>query len=100
MFRAKPATGPWAHINKPTAGPQKKAELPRGQHPLQLYSLGTPNGVKVTICLEELAEVYPNFEYDAWLTKIDGAQVCLRGAYSFVLYVSVYVSCSVDVQLF
>jgi GST-like protein len=48
--------------------------LQRGKHPFQLYSLATPNGVKVTILLEELCEAYPDFDYDAWLVKIDGDQ--------------------------
>lgn len=46
-----------------------------GKHPIQLYSLGTPNGVKVTILLEELVESDPTFDYDAWLVRIDGQQV-------------------------
>jgi GST-like protein len=50
-----------------------------GKHPIQLYSLGTPNGVKVTILLEELVEADASFEYDAWLIKIDGPQVKQTG---------------------
>ena len=46
--------GAFANINRPTAGAQTEKELPIGKHPLQLYSLGTPNGVKVTVMLEEL----------------------------------------------
>jgi len=46
-----------------------------GKHPIQLYSLGTPNGVKVTILLEELVETDPNFDYDAWRIEISGDQV-------------------------
>ena len=54
VWIAKPALGRFANINKPTAGAQFERELPVGKHPLALYSLGTPNGVKVTIMLEEL----------------------------------------------
>ena len=50
----KPSGGRFANINRPIAGPTHEKELPVGRHPLQLYSLGTPNGVKVTIMLEEL----------------------------------------------
>lgn len=64
----------FAGINMPTSGARETSELPVGEHALQLYSLGTPNGVKVTILLEELAEIDPNFEYDAHLTRINGAQ--------------------------
>ena len=58
--------------NKPTAGAQSQKELPRGEHALQLYSMGTPNGVKVTILLEELIEAMGASapEYDAWLVRI------------------------------
>lgn len=66
--------GKFGGLNRPTAGPRQEKELERGKHPIQLYSMGTPNGVKVTILLEELVERMPGFEYDAWLTKIDGAQ--------------------------
>src|SRR5271168_3376286 len=67
----KPALGRFANINRPTAGAQYEKELPIGRHPLQLYSLGTPNGVKVTIMLEELlARGHKGAEYDAWLIKI------------------------------
>jgi len=67
----KPALGRFANINRPTAGAQHEKELPVGRHPLQLYSLGTPNGVKVTIMLEELlALCHKVAEYDAWLIKI------------------------------
>jgi len=48
--------------------------LPRGKHAIQLHSLGTPNGVKCTVLLEELVEAYPGFDYDAWLVKISGEQ--------------------------
>ena len=64
--------GAFASINRPTAGPTHDAELPVGRHPLQLYSLGTPNGVKVTIMLEELLALgHAGAEYDAWLIRID-----------------------------
>src|SRR6267154_2206647 len=68
--------GRFANINRPTAGAQQETELPVGKHPLQLYSQGTPNGVKVTIMLEELlAKGHKSAEYDAWLIKIgDGDQ--------------------------
>ena len=64
--------GPFASINRPTAGPTHEKELPVGKHPLQLYSLATPNGVKVTIMLEELlAAGHKDAEYDAWLIRIN-----------------------------
>ncbi|MEX4007169.1 glutathione-dependent disulfide-bond oxidoreductase [Neoaquamicrobium sediminum] len=68
--------GTFASINRPIAGPTHDKELPVGKHPLQLYSLGTPNGVKVTIMLEELlAAGHAGADYDAWLIKIgDGDQ--------------------------
>jgi GSH-dependent disulfide-bond oxidoreductase len=67
----KPSGGTFANINRPVAGATHEKELPIGQHPLQLYSLGTPNGVKVTILLEELLAVgHSGAEYDAWLIKI------------------------------
>jgi GST-like protein len=68
--------GTFANINRPVAGPTHEAELPVGKHPLQLYSLATPNGVKVTIMLEELLALgNKGAEYDAWLIKInEGAQ--------------------------
>ena len=63
--------GQFANINRPIAGPTHDKELPVGKHPLQLYSLGTPNGVKVTIMLEELLALgHSGAEYDAWLIKI------------------------------
>ena len=63
--------GQFATINRPTAGAQFERELPVGQHPFQLYSLGTPNGQKVTILLEELlAAGHAGAEYDAWLINI------------------------------
>jgi GST-like protein len=68
--------GAFTNINRPIAGPTHEKELPIGRHPLQLYSLGTPNGVKVTIMLEELLALgIDAAEYDAWLIKIgDGDQ--------------------------
>jgi GST-like protein len=68
--------GRFANINRPIAGATHDKELPVGKHPLQLYSLGTPNGQKVTIMLEELlARGHAGAEYDAWLIKIgDGEQ--------------------------
>lgn len=68
--------GRFASINRPTAGATHDSPLPIGTHPLQLYSLGTPNGVKVTIMLEELlASGHHGAEYDAWLIRIqEGAQ--------------------------
>lgn len=63
--------GQFANINRPIAGPTHDKALPVGRHPLQLYSLGTPNGVKVTIMLEELlAAGHTGAEYDAWLINI------------------------------
>ncbi|WP_313705862.1 glutathione-dependent disulfide-bond oxidoreductase [Massilia sp.] len=68
--------GNFANINRPVAGATHEQELPVGKHPLQLYSLATPNGVKVTILLEELLALgHSGAEYDAWLIKInEGAQ--------------------------
>ncbi len=67
----KASGGRFASINRPIAGPTHEKELPVGRHPLQLYSLGTPNGVKVTIMLEELLALgHSGAEYDAWLIKI------------------------------
>ncbi|MDE7549001.1 glutathione-dependent disulfide-bond oxidoreductase [Acetobacter fabarum] len=66
-----PSGGKFASTNRPTAGATHEQALPVGQHPLQLYSLGTPNGVKVTILLEELlAAGHTQAEYDAWLIRI------------------------------
>jgi len=62
--------GKFASINRPTAGAQFERELPIGDHPYQLYSLATPNGVKVTMLLEELIEAGHDVEYDAWLIDI------------------------------
>jgi len=68
--------GRFANINRPTAGATHDKALPIGRHPLQLYSLGTPNGVKVTVLLEELLALgHGGAEYDAWLVRInDGEQ--------------------------
>ncbi len=67
----KPSGGTFANINRPIAGPTHERELPVGKHPLQLYSTGTPNGVKVTVMLEELlARGHAGAEYDAWLIRI------------------------------
>lgn len=68
--------GQFASINRPIAGPTHDKQLPIGNHPLQLYSLATPNGVKVTILLEELLALgHSGAEYDAWLIRIgDGDQ--------------------------
>ena len=67
--------GKFANINRPIAGATHEKELPVGKHPLQLYSLGTPNGQKVTILLEELLALgHSGAEYDAWLIKIGEGQ--------------------------
>lgn len=67
----KESGGRFASINRPIAGPTHDKELPVGRHPLQLYSLATPNGVKVTVMLEELlAAGHADAEYDAWLIRI------------------------------
>ncbi|MGC1575016.1 MAG: glutathione-dependent disulfide-bond oxidoreductase [Beijerinckiaceae bacterium] len=67
----KPSGGQFASINRPVAGATHEKELPVGRHPLQLYSQGTPNGVKVTILLEELLALgHRGAEYDAWLIRI------------------------------
>jgi len=73
---AKGSGGSFANINRPIAGPTHDKELPVGRHPLQLYSLATPNGVKVTVLLEELLALgHSGAEYDAWLINIrDGDQ--------------------------
>lgn len=68
----QPNGGKFASINRPTAGATHEKQLPVGRHPLQLYSLGTPNGVKVTILLEELLALgHAGAEYDAWLIDIN-----------------------------
>ena len=67
----KPNGGEFANINRPISGPTHEKELPVGRHPLQLYSLATPNGQKVTILLEELLALgHSGAEYDAWLIRI------------------------------
>ncbi len=67
----KGSGGRFANINRPIAGPTHDKELPVGKHPLQVYSLATPNGVKVTVMLEELlAAGHAGAEYDAWLIRI------------------------------
>ena len=72
----KPNGGEFASINRPTSGSRMERELPVGRHPMQLYSMGTPNGVKVTIMLEELLALgHSGAEYDAWMINIrDGDQ--------------------------
>ncbi len=68
----KPNGGRFANINRPIAGPTHDKDLPVGNHPLQLYSQGTPNGVKVTVMLEELLALgHSGAEYDSWLIRID-----------------------------
>jgi GST-like protein len=68
----KKSGGRFESINRPVAGATHERELPLGRHPLQLYSLGTPNGVKVTVMLEELLEAgHREAEYDAWLIRIN-----------------------------
>jgi len=67
----KASGGRFANINRPVSGPTHDKELPVGRHPLQLYSLATPNGVKVTVMLEELLALgHAGAEYDAWLIRI------------------------------
>ena len=67
----QPNCGTFASTNRPIAGATHDAELPRGKHPFQLYSMGTPNGVKVTVMFEELlAAGHADAEYDAWLISI------------------------------
>lgn len=71
----KESGGAFASTNRPTAGPTHDKVLPVGEHPFQLYSLATPNGVKVTVMFEELLEAGHDAEYDAWLIRIgDGDQ--------------------------
>ena len=68
----KQSGGRFANINRPIAGATSDKELPVGRHPLQLYSLATPNGVKVTVMLEELLALgHAGAEYDAWLIRIN-----------------------------
>jgi GSH-dependent disulfide-bond oxidoreductase len=67
----RPSGGAFANINRPFAGATHEKALPVGRHPLQLYSMGTPNGVKVTVMLEELLALgHRGAEYDAWLIRI------------------------------
>ncbi|MDA8903939.1 glutathione-dependent disulfide-bond oxidoreductase, partial [Porticoccaceae bacterium] len=71
----KQSGGKFAAINRPIAGATHDKELPIGKHPFQLYSLGTPNGVKVTIMFEELLALgHKDAEYDAWLINIGEGQ--------------------------
>ncbi|WP_370312255.1 glutathione-dependent disulfide-bond oxidoreductase [Sagittula sp.] len=71
----QPSGGTWANLNRPVAGATHDKVLPVGDHPYQLYSMGTPNGQKVTILFEELLAAGHAAEYDAWLIKIgDGDQ--------------------------
>ncbi|MEN9670491.1 MAG: hypothetical protein RL018_768 [Pseudomonadota bacterium] len=68
----KASGGKFANINRPIAGSTHEKDLPVGKHPFQLYSLATPNGVKVTVMLEELLEAgHTGAEYDAWLIRIN-----------------------------
>ncbi|WP_428674518.1 glutathione-dependent disulfide-bond oxidoreductase [Roseibium sp.] len=68
----QPSGGQFANINRPVSGATHEKDLPVGKHPLQLYSLATPNGVKVTIMLEELLALgFEGAEYDAWLIRIN-----------------------------
>jgi GST-like protein len=72
--------GRFASINRPTAGPREERDLPAGAHPFQLYSLATPNGVKVTIMLEELLAVgHAGAEYDAWTVNIGAGEQFTSG---------------------
>ncbi|MCY4744728.1 glutathione-dependent disulfide-bond oxidoreductase [Pelomonas sp. UHG3] len=72
---AQPSGGQFANINRPVAGATHEQALPVGRHPLQLYSLGTPNGQKVTVMLEELLALgHAGAEYDAWLIRINEGQ--------------------------
>ncbi len=71
----KESGGRFANINRPIAGPTHDKELPVGRHPFQLYSLATPNGVKVTVMFEELLALgHTGAEYDAWLIRINEGQ--------------------------
>jgi GST-like protein len=72
VWSPKASGGRFASINRPVAGPTHEKVLPIGKHPLQLYSLATPNGVKVTVMLEELLALgHSGAEYDAWLIRIN-----------------------------
>lgn len=71
VWKWEKGEGEFANINRPESGPTHEKDLPLGKHPLQLYSLATPNGVKVTIMLEELLALgHSGAEYDAWLIDI------------------------------
>ncbi|CAE7243811.1 yghU, partial [Symbiodinium necroappetens] len=75
VWEYKEQGGQFGGTNRPYAGAWGEDKpLPKGEHKIQLYSMGTPNGVKVTILLEELVELFPDFEYDAWLIPINGVQ--------------------------
>ena len=75
VWEHKDQGGAFGGTNRPYAGAWGEDKpLPKGEHKLQLYSMGTPNGVKATIMLEELVELFPDFEYDAWLIPINGVQ--------------------------
>src|SRR6201987_9580 len=76
----KPSGGRFENINRPIAGATHEKELPVGRHPLQLYSQGTPNGVKVTVMLEELLALgHKGAEYDAWLIRIGNGEQFASG---------------------
>ena len=75
----QPSGGAFAAINRPTAGARETRDLPRGVHPLQLYSLATPNGVKVTVMLEELLQAGHAADYDAWLIDINAGDQFTSG---------------------
>lgn len=75
VWEYKEQGGTFGGTNRPYAGAWGEDKpLEKGEHKIQLYSMGTPNGVKVTILLEELVETFPDFEYDAWLIPINGVQ--------------------------
>ncbi len=80
VWNPRKAAAAFASINRPTAGARFDRDLPLGEHPFQLHSLGTPNGVKVTIMFEELLEAgFAEAEYDAWKIGIgDGDQFVQR----------------------
>ncbi|MCI8211985.1 glutathione S-transferase [Pseudomonas sp. S25] len=72
VWKNEASGGQFASINRPVAGPTHDKTLPKGKHPLQLYSLATPNGIKVTVLLEELLALgHTDAEYDAWLIRIN-----------------------------
>uniref|UniRef100_A0A7S2VUP1 Glutathione transferase n=1 Tax=Norrisiella sphaerica TaxID=552664 RepID=A0A7S2VUP1_9EUKA len=73
VWKFEPQGGVFGSTNRPYAGARSEKQLPKGKHPIQLYSLGTPNGVKITTFLEELADAY-GIEYDAWPISISGDQ--------------------------